>query len=269
VERARVPTYRLTIEYDGTDFCGWQRQAQGLRTVCGAVEAALGELFSERIAVTAAGRTDTGVHACGQVISFRSERVFPVERLALAMNVHLPHDVSTRDAAIVADGFSARHDALARTYDYLILNRPMPAAPLRRLTHHVWKRLDPERFAAAAAGLTGEHDFIAFCGVLPKHGGTVRTVHSVTLDFSGDLARIRIAGGGFLHRMVRISAGTLIEIATGRRAPDDILRILASRDRREAGYTAPACGLHLAGVRYADYDSTRPALGFAASRRSD
>lgn len=259
-----MPSYRLTIEYDGTEFSGWQRQASEVRTVCGEVEAALSVLFAERIAVTAAGRTDTGVHACGQVISFQSAREFPAERLALALNAHLPPDVSARDGARVADGFSARHDALERIYDYLILNRAMPSAPLRRTTHHVWSRLDDERFARAAAGLVGEHDFIAFCGVLPERGGTVRTVHSVRLERAGDLARVRIAGAGFLHRMVRISVGTLIEIADGRRPVDDIPRILASRDRREGGYTAPACGLTLAGVRYADYDSTRPALGFSA-----
>ncbi len=262
VERARVPTYRLTIEYDGTEFCGWQRQASEVRTVCGEVETALAGLFAERIAVTAAGRTDTGVHACGQVISFRSERDFPEERLALAMNAKLPPDVTARDGARVADGFSARHDALERIYDYLILNRAMPSAPLRRVSHHVWSRIDDERFTRAAADLVGQHDFMAFCGVLPERGGTVRTVNSLRLERSGDLVRVRIAGVGFLHRMVRISVGTLVEIADGRRPIDDIPRILASRDRREGGYTAPAAGLTLAGVRYADYDSTRPALGF-------
>jgi tRNA pseudouridine38-40 synthase len=258
-----VPTYRLTIEYDGTDFCGWQRQASAVRTVCGEVETALSGLFAERIAVTAAGRTDTGVHACGQVISFHSRRDFPEARLALALNARLPPDVSARDGARAPDGFSARHDALARVYDYLILNRAMPSAPLRRTTHHVWSRIDEERFARAAADLIGEHDFIAFCGVLPARGGTVRTVQSVRLDRAGELIRVRIAGAGFLHRMVRIAVGTLIEIADGRRPVDDIPRILAGRDRREAGYTAPAGGLTLAGVTYADYDSTRPALGFA------
>jgi tRNA pseudouridine38-40 synthase len=132
---------------------------------------------------------------------------------------------------------------------------------LRRTVHHVWSRIDDGRFARAAADLVGEHDFVAFCGVLPEKGGTVRTVHSVTLTRAGELARIRIEGAGFLHRMVRIATGTLIEIADGRRALDDIPRILASRDRREAGYTAPACGLTLAGVTYRDYESTRPALG--------
>jgi tRNA pseudouridine38-40 synthase len=209
-------TYRCVIEYDGTAFAGWQFQP-GLRTVCGAVETTLSDLYDEPIKLTAAGRTDTGVHATGQVISFSSERLFPIERLALALNARLPPDISAREAAIAADGFSARHDALSRTYEYLIVNRSTPSAPVGRLAHHVWKAIDPARFERAAADLIGEYDFLAFCGVLPARGPTVRAV-------------------------------------------DDIPRIIASRDRKQAGYTAPACGLFLAGVSYPDFDSYRPAI---------
>jgi tRNA pseudouridine38-40 synthase len=252
-------TYRCVIEYDGTAFAGWQFQP-GLRTVCGAVETTLSDLYDEPIKLTAAGRTDTGVHATGQVISFSSERLFPIERLALALNARLPPDISAREAAIAADGFSARHDALSRTYEYLIVNRSTPSAPVGRLAHHVWKAIDPARFERAAADLIGEYDFLAFCGVLPARGPTVRALFAVTLERSGELARVRIVGDGFLHRMVRITVGTLVEIATGRRAVDDIPRIIASRDRKQAGYTAPACGLFLAGVSYPDFDSYRPAI---------
>jgi tRNA pseudouridine38-40 synthase len=252
-------TYRCVVEYDGTAFHGWQFQL-GLRTVCGEVEATLSSLYDEPIKLTAAGRTDTGVHASGQVVSFSAERMFPVDRLALALNARLPPDISARDAAIVADGFSARHDALTRTYEYVILNRPTPSAASGRFTHHVWKPIDPARFERAAADLIGEFDFIAFCGVLPARGPTVRALLSVSLERCGELARIRIVGDGFLHRMVRITVGTLIEIATGRRASDDVPRILASRDRKQAGYTAPACALFLCGVRYAEFDSYRPSI---------
>lgn len=252
-------TYRCVIEYDGTAFSGWQFQP-GLRTVCGEVEATLSGLYAEPIKLTAAGRTDTGVHATGQVVSFSSERRFPIERLALALNARLPRDVSARDAAIVAEPFSARHDALRRTYEYLIVNRATPSAAIGRFAHHVWKPIDPERFERAAADLIGEFDFLALCGVVPARGPTVRAIFAVTLERSGDLARIRIVGDGFLHRMVRITVGTLVEIATGRRALDDIPRIIASRDRKAAGYTAPACGLFLTGVSYPDFDSYRPAL---------
>jgi len=253
-----VATYRCAIEYDGTDFSGWQFQPE-LRTVCGTLEATLSTLFAEPIALSAAGRTDTGVHATGQVVSFHSERAFPVERLALALNANLPPDVTARDAAIVTGEFSARFDARQRTYEYLILNRPAPSAPLRRFAHHVWKPVVRERFEHAARHLIGAFDYIAFCGVQPERGGTVRTIRSVTLEGDEELLRVRIVGDGFLHRMVRVIVGTLVEIATGRRDVDDIPRIIASRDRKVAGYTAPAAGLFLAGVLYDDFDSYRPA----------
>ncbi len=256
---ASLVTYRCVIEYDGTAFHGWQFQP-GLRTVCGEVEATLSDLYAEPIRLAAAGRTDTGVHATGQVVSFSSERLFPIERLALALNARMPKDISARDAAIVGDGFSARHDALRRTYEYLIVNRSTPSAAIGRFAHHVWKPIDPTRFERAAADLIGEFDFVAFCGVLPPRGPTIRSLFAVSLERAGDLARIRIVGDGFLHRMVRITVGTLIEIATGRRALDDVPRIIASRDRKAAGYTAPACGLFLTGVSYPDFDSYRPAI---------
>jgi tRNA pseudouridine38-40 synthase len=249
-----VPTYRAVVEYDGTNFCGLQFQPE-LRTVAGELERVLSALFTETVKISAAGRTDAGVHASGQVISFRSERDFPIERLALALNGNLPHDVSVRQAQLVPDGFSARFDAERRTYEYRIINRPMPSALDRRFAHHVHRPLDVELARSAVAALLGEHDFVAFCGVLPERGGTVRQIHSVDIDRSGDRIVVRISGGGFLHRMVRITVGTLIEIATGRRPPDDIPAVLASKDRKRAGYTAPAAGLALVGVRYGPFDS--------------
>jgi tRNA pseudouridine38-40 synthase len=249
-----VPTYRAVVEYDGTNFCGLQFQPE-LRTVAGELERVLSALFAETVKISAAGRTDAGVHASGQVISFRSERDFPIQRLALALNGNLPHDVSVRQAQIVPEGFSARFDAERRTYEYRIINRPMPSALDRRFAHHVHRPLDVELARTASAALLGEHDFVAFCGVLPERGGTVRQIHSIGIDRTGDRIVVRIAGGGFLHRMVRITVGTLIEIATGRRPPDDIPAILASRDRKRAGYTAPAAGLALVGVRYGPFDS--------------
>jgi tRNA pseudouridine38-40 synthase len=249
-----VPAYRAVVEYDGTNFCGLQFQTD-VRTVAGELERALRTILAEDVKISAAGRTDAGVHATGQVISFRCGRAFPIDRLAPALNANLPDDVSVRAADIVADGFSARFDAEARTYEYRILNRPLPSAVERRFAHHVYRPFDLDAARRAAAELVGEHDFAAFCGVPPEVGGTVRTVHSIQIARLGDRVGLRIAGRGFLHRMVRISVGTLVEIATGRRDPDDIPAILASRDRRRAGYTAPACGLFLVGVRYADFDS--------------
>jgi len=229
-----------------------------VRTVAGEIERALGTLFAEPLKISAAGRTDAGVHASGQVISFRSERAFPDGRLALALNATLPADISVRSAEIAPDGFSARFDAEERTYEYRILTRPMPSALERRFAHHVHRPFDLELARSAARDLLGEHDFTAFCALLPEHGGPVRTVHEIAIERSGDRVRLRIAGRGFLHRMVRIAVGTLVEIATTRRPPGDIPAILASKDRRRAGYTAPAAGLCLVGVRYPDFDSEQP-----------
>jgi tRNA pseudouridine38-40 synthase len=252
-----VPTYRAVVEYDGTDFCGLQFQTE-VRTVAGEIERALSVLFAGPVKISAAGRTDAGVHASGQVISFSSERTFPEGRLALALNANLPRDVSVRSAGVVADGFSARFDAEERTYEYRILNRPQPSALDRRFAHHVHRPFDLALARRAALDLVGEHDFIALCGLLPERGGTVRTIHRVGIEQDGERVRLRISGRGFLHRMVRISVGTLIEIATGRRDPGDIPNILASKDRRRAGYTAPAAGLCLVGVRYPGFDSELP-----------
>ncbi|MBV8074715.1 MAG: tRNA pseudouridine(38-40) synthase TruA [Candidatus Eremiobacteraeota bacterium] len=263
--RSALTTYRLVVEYDGTEFHGFQVQP-GIRTVGGELEGALCALFHTQIALAAAGRTDAGVHASGQVVSFKSERDFPVGRLALALNSALPPDLSVREAALVEDGFSARFDAHERIYEYLILNRTMPSALTARWAHHVHRPLDDALLATAAQDLVGHHDFVAFCGVLPDFGGTARTLNAVEVERDGELVRIRLRAESFLHRMVRVAVGTLVEIATGRRDPADIPRILNGRDRREAGYTAPAAGLFLAGVRYAGFDSyARPTLAYVGS----
>jgi tRNA pseudouridine38-40 synthase len=249
-----VPTYRAVVEYDGTDFCGMQFQPLE-RTVAGELERALSVIFAEPVKISAAGRTDAGVHARGQVISFRSEREFPDGRLALALNGNLPADVSVRYAERAPEGFSARFDAQERVYEYRILNRPLPSAFERRFAHHVHRPFDLDLARTAARDLLGQHDFVAFCGLRPERGETIRTVHEIVLERSGNLIRLRIAGRGFLHRMVRITVGTLVEIATGRRPPNDIPAILASKDRRRAGYTAPPQGLCLVAVRYPGFDS--------------
>jgi tRNA pseudouridine38-40 synthase len=201
----------------------------------------------------------------GQVISFSAERDFAIERLALALNSVLPHDLSVRDAAHAADGFSARFSARARTYEYVIRNHALRSAVFERFAYHVYKPLDRARLEDAAQDLIGEHDFVSFCGVAPESGGTVRTIRDVRIDAAGDLIRLQITGDGFLHRMVRNCVGTLVEIAAGDREADAIASILGARDRRAAGRTAPACGLFLCGVRYDDFDSYAPAIAFAGS----
>ena len=236
-------------------------QASG-RTVAGEIERALSELFEEPVKITGAGRTDTGVHASGQVISCITSRSFPFERLAIALNSRLPHDISVRDVAVVANGFSARFSARERSYVYAILNRPDRSALLAHRAFHVYRRpLDLDAMRSAASHLIGEHDFRSFCGVLPESGVTVREVRTLAIDAHDDLVRVAISADGFVHRMVRTIVGTLVECGLGRRDPASLPHILAALDRRAAGLTAPAHGLYLAGVRYDDYDSySEPAV---------
>jgi tRNA pseudouridine38-40 synthase len=248
------------VEYDGTDFSGFQYQPTQ-RTIAGELEMALSRLFDQPIKVTAAGRTDAGVHAVGQVVSYTAHDAFPVDRLAVALNSALPPDISARDAERVAPTFSARLSALERCYAYVVLNRAEPSAVLRRYAHFEHRTLDLERLRRACSALVGTYDFMSFCGVLPDSGGTVRTVHAIDAERRGDLIVIRARADGFLHRMVRIAVGTLLEIASGRRDEDSLPAILAARDRRAAGLTAPAQGLFLVGVRYDGFNSER-AFGF-------
>jgi tRNA pseudouridine38-40 synthase len=251
-----VPTYRLVVEYDGSAFHGLQYQP-ALRTIAGAVEDALARLFHEPVKIAAAGRTDAGVHATGQVVSFAAERAFPIDRLALALNANTPPDVVVRQAAVVRAGFSARFDARERVYEYLIQNRGFPSALWRQRAWHVPRPIDDERFRAAAEPLVGTHDFVSFCGEPPARGGTVRELRAIELVRRGDLLRVTFRGNGFLHHMVRVVAGTLVECATGYRDVTFARRALDARSRSAAGATAPAHGLYLAGVRYDDFDSYR------------
>lgn len=248
---------RAVVEYDGTNFCGLQYQP-AVRTVAGEVERALSQLMGHPVKVTAAGRTDTGVHATGQVVSFKTQTTFPFDRLAIALNTTLPNDVSVRDVTVVNEDFSARFSAMERTYVYAIYNAREPSPLLGRYAYHAWKPIDMDRFVRGAQHLLGEHDFRSFCGMLPESGPTIRTVKLLTVQRRGDLIRVQIRADGFLHRMVRTIVGTLAECGSGRRDPDALPRILEARDRAAAGLTAPPQGLYLAGVRYKDgYDSFR------------
>ena len=229
-----------------------------MRTVAGELERALSKLFAGAVKVTSAGRTDTGVHATGQVISFKTDAPFPFERLALAANTELPADLAIRDVAIAPEDFSARFSAVERVYIYVILNRRERSPLFGRYAHHVWLPLDVELVRAAAAQLIGEHDFRSFCGMLPESGPTIRTLNAVDVRREGDLVRMEIRADGFLHRMARNIAGTLIECGTGKRDPASLAAVLRAGDRSVAGLTAPAHGLYLAGVRYRDgFDSFR------------
>lgn len=227
-----------------------------MRTVAGVLEAALSRLFSEAVKIAGAGRTDSGVHATGQVVSLSTAADdFPFDRLGVAMRSLLPPDCSVRQAEIVEAVFSARFSARERTYVYAILNRAEPSALLARYAYHVARPLDLEALRAGAAPLVGEHDFRSFAAASPETV-TARTVRRLEIDRRGELIRIEIAADAFLHHMVRTVVGTLVECGAARRDPGEMPAIVAAQNRSAAGSTAPPHGLYLAGVRYADgYDS--------------
>lgn len=249
----------LTLEYDGTDFAGWQRQAPGTRSVQAVVEAALAALFEQPISLLGASRTDAGVHAEGQAAAFSLPREFPPGALVRALNARLPEDVAVRAAEAVPDAFHPIRDALEKHYRYAIWNA-RERSPLRaRRSAHVPVPLDLEAMREAAGSLVGRRDFASFqTGALEWQAeaadtprSTVRTIFACEVSGApGAEIALDVRGDGFLRGMVRAIAGTLIETGQGRRPPAEMISILAARDRAAAGRAAPAAGLLLRSVRY-------------------
>ena len=243
---------RLVVEYDGTELCGWQRQANG-PTVQGHLEDALGKLLAHEVSVTGASRTDAGVHARGQVASFRTERPIPLHGVRRGLNALLPRMIAIAEASLAGDDFHPRFSATGKHYRYLLFTR---ADRSPRWRDRVWHHPEPLELAAmreAAAFLVGEHDFAAFraAGCTAKH--SVRRIDQVEIsELAGEpsVVAVDVRGNAFLRNMVRIVVGTLVEVGRGRRFPAQVGEILASRDRTRAGITAPAAGLELMSVSY-------------------
>lgn len=243
-----MTTVRLEIEYDGSGFRGWAKQPW-LRTVQGELESALTTVLREPVELTVAGRTDTGVHAWGQVASFDTAAEVP-DNLARRLNGVGPTDVTVRSTAIVADGFSARHDATSRSYRYRLLARPAPS-PFERGRSLWWPhRLDRGALDACAAALIGTHDFTAFTPTQTDHVRFERDVLAASWADEEDILAFRVTADAFMRNMVRILVGTQLEVAAGRRSVDDFQRLLRGAARSEAGDTAPAHGLYLEAVSY-------------------
>ena len=243
---------RLVLEYDGTDFSGWQIQP-GQRCVQGVVEDALREITGESRRVVPAGRTDAGAHAIGQVAHFDCETRLEIPALGRALNAVLPRDVAVLEVELAPVDFHARHSAVGKFYAYRILNRAAPSPVRSRFTWHMRSALDVAAMAEAAASVVGTHDFSAFRGA---PGGTDedvsprRTLHRLEVVANGDEVRIEAEGRSFLRHMVRNLASTLVEIGQARRPVSDMAKLLESRDRAQAAPTAPAHGLCLVRVRY-------------------
>lgn len=244
--------FLLTIEYDGTDFAGWQLQPNA-RTVQGVIEAAFKEVAQEEVRVNAAGRTDAGVHACGQVAHVDSgTRLTPLE-LRKALNAELPPDAAVREVQPVPAGFNARHDVQSKRYVYRVLNAAQPSPLRRRQAWHLRCPLDLAAMREAAGSLLGTHDFAAFRGApggSAPDEGTLRSIDRLDILSSPPEVQIVIEGRSFLRYMVRNVVGTLVEVGQGRRVAAEVGQILAARDRRLAGPTAPARGLCLDSIGY-------------------
>ncbi len=238
---------KLTLEYDGTDFCGWQYQPRQ-RSVQGELETALGRLTQQKVAVTAAGRTDAGVHALGQVANFHTSSELPLVAFARGANALLPYDVRVLDGEEVPESFSARYSACSRAYRYVISNRPRAIG--RQYSWHQPAGLDLDAMHKAAQAFVGSHDFESFCqaGAALDHYRCL--VHHAEWRDAGDELVFEIRANRFVHNMVRIIVGTCVEVGRGALRPDAMNVILSEQDRRAAGRTAPAHGLFLLQVDY-------------------
>ncbi len=257
----RPQRYCLTVAYDGFAFSGWQKQKDTSttpsstgwrRTVQGVLEEAVGVALQQPVNVVGASRTDAGVHALGQTVMFDALTRIPLNRLAQAINARLPEDVEVRDARLAVRHFNVIGDAQSKQYRYHIYNASPRPLHRRRYAYHCWWKIDIEKMNQAAACLLGTHDFTAFAGAGSPRQSNVRTIHHchVSRDVRHDEIQIVVAANGFLYNMVRILAGTLLEVGRGAMPVEQITRALAERDRRLAGPTLPPQGLWLEWIRY-------------------
>ena len=239
----------LRVAYDGTNYCGWQVQKNG-ETIEGVLNRELSILFREEIQVIGASRTDSGVHALGNVAVFDTNARMPGEKVSYALNSRLPEDIRIQQSLEVAADFHPRKCACIKYYEYRILNREFEL-PSERLNTYFYRRpLDCERMRAACSYFLGEHDFKSFCSIHTQAETTIRRIYYLKVERERELICIRISGNGFLYNMVRIIAGTLIQIGSGLMEPEEIPAILGALDRQAAGPTAPAKGLTLLGMEF-------------------
>lgn len=239
----------LTVAYDGTAYSGWQIQP-GKKTIEGVLHHCISELTGEAVEVIGASRTDSGVHALGNIAVFDTNSPIPAEKFSYALNQRLPEDIRIREAKEVDQAFHPRHCESRKTYEYRIYNGPFPLPTRRLYTHFTYLPLNTELMRQGAAFLVGEHDFKSFCSADTQAKTTVRRIDSIEVREEGAAQPdreivIRVTGRGFLYNMVRIIAGTLMEVGRGQMPPERVKEILEACDRQAAGPTAPACGLTL------------------------
>ncbi|NLX61412.1 MAG: tRNA pseudouridine(38-40) synthase TruA [Tissierellia bacterium] len=240
---------KLTIQYDGTNYCGWQKQKNGI-SIQEKIEDAIYLVTGEEVNLIGSGRTDRGVHAQGQVANFITSSKVPPSRFKYALNSKLPEDISIVKSELVADDFHSRYDAKGKIYRYLIYNGEIRNPLYNRYAYHVPIKLDFQSMDKAKNYFLGSHDFKAFMAQGSSVKSTVRTIKGISLDQKGNLICLTIEGDGFLYNMVRIIVGTLVEVGLGKIKGDSIPHIIKSKDRKMAGHTAPAKGLCLEKVYY-------------------
>ncbi len=247
-----MKNFKLTIEYDGTDFHGWQYQP-GLPTIQSEIQKILAMMTRKNIVIHGSGRTDAGVHALAQVAHFHSDTRISPSQFQVALNQMLPPGIVIRECRHVHPAFHARFDAIRKTYRYRILNRPIPMAVGRQYHWTIRQPLDLSAMEKAAEHLLGEHDFKAFEGSGSPRVSTVRRIDRACFSRDGDLIVFEISSNGFLKFMVRNIVGTLADVGRGKYGPEGVRDILASKDRTKGGATAPAQGLFLMNVEYPEH----------------
>lgn len=247
-----MTTYRMDIAYDGTRYSGWQRLGGDAETLQGRIETVLTRLLEEPIEIAGSGRTDAGVHARGQVVSFHTQKTVAPEKLMAQLNHYLPGDMTVLKITLADERFHARYNAVKKAYRYQIWNAPLQNPLERRCRHHVPEPLDLDDMRQAAARLLGTHDFSAFTSMKSKKKSAVRTLHEITISSKGPVMDITFIGDGFLHHMVRILTSTLLEVGAGRMEPAQISILLNEKDRSKAGPLIPPQGLILWAVDYGE-----------------
>ena len=239
----------FVLEYDGTNYAGWQRQKNGV-SVQQIVEEALQTALSSPVKVTASGRTDAGVHALGQVAHLDYDGSIPPEKLCFALNALLPEDISVKQSGRAEDDFHARYSAKKKTYTYTFIESNVRRPLAERYAARVYGALDDKAMHRAAQLFVGEHDFRAFCSTGSSVKTTTRTVYEASVERSGDKVTFTVTGNGFLYNMVRIMAGTLLAVGEGKKTEQEITAALLTGERKRAGKTLPAAGLTLKSVEY-------------------
>lgn len=240
---------KLTLEYDGTNYYGWQKQ-NGMKTIQGELEEAIFNVTKEKCDLTGSSRTDAGVHAKGFIANFKTNSKVPPNKFREALNVKLPNDIVVVKSEEVEEGFHARYCAKGKTYEYSILNSDVPSALMRNIVYHYKYNLDVEAMNIAAKQFIGTHDFAAFKTQGSSVKGTVRTIFNVSVEKNNEIIKISVKGDGFLYNMVRIIVGTLINVGRGKTDANDIINIISKKDRTLAGDCVPPNGLLLKEVYY-------------------